>query len=203
MSNGRILNEDAWGFMNALFATKDATTIHSVQNLWTTALGPQAIFPLDPTPASPRTSFTFSVKEALTTNNEHDATIVELLVAAPASQAVTKAALDEESIKTRQVLVVSCKSALKDTPAGWTCAEEQLGQYLEEKMNHCERVYAAVAIGTKVVFFRRDRSQGGAGQMTQIHSGALDFQVPAHRRLIEGHFEEINNHGKAWAESLW
>ena len=196
MSDGRILNPDAWGFMDALAACKGATTEGPVQNLWTGVLN--ELFPSKPNPASPRSCFRVVIKVAnLASGGEPDAVLLEVRLINSATRAV-----NDGDWRARHVFIAECKSALEDTSFGWDSAEVQLTQYLEENINNSERLYAAIGIGTKVIFFKWDKAKGVdyMDQMTPMHLGALDFQTPAHRALIEEHFEEIKNHG--WDRSL-
>jgi len=168
---------------------RGATTEGPVSALWNWVLSRLFLFP-----ASPDRSYWVEIKSAaLASNHEPDVLVIEV-----------RFTNNSTTTRQRQIFIAELKSSREDTTRGWESAETQLGEYLHENINGANRLYAAVGIGTKVVFFKWDRSQGPPvrymDEMTPMHQGALDFDRAPDRRAIEGFLEQIKEDG--WDRSL-
>ncbi|RAK96807.1 uncharacterized protein BO80DRAFT_365600 [Aspergillus ibericus CBS 121593] len=100
----------------------------------------------------------------------------------------------------RQILLVECKRPSSDTPAGWENTIH--GQFLDDlsqTLNASERIYGAVAIGSKVRFYRFDGTAPANQQLVQLHQGTIDMCAPNGIGQVESMMNYIKANGWQWA----
>ncbi|PYH52450.1 uncharacterized protein BO96DRAFT_484951, partial [Aspergillus niger CBS 101883] len=79
------------------------------------------------------------------------------------------------------------------------------GQFLDDlqqTLNHSEKVFGAVAIGTKVKVFRFDRKAPVNRMITLLHRDTLDLIIPSQLIQVENMLDYIKTNGWQWASTL-
>jgi len=191
MADGQIFHEYNLSFRRNLKAAVDSTTERPIQLLWDNVLN-TFFFTPPQRGRFPETSFVIESKTAaLQTGHEADCIVVEVRYVGSST-----------NFPERQIFFVECKKNGEDTSAGWRQAETQLAQYCQLNLNHaCTSLYAAVGIGTKVLFYKWEESDGSPmNQMSPMHQGTLNFSIPADRPRIEAFLDHIKTTG--WDRSF-
>ncbi|KAK2757005.1 hypothetical protein FQN54_004973 [Arachnomyces sp. PD_36] len=175
------LNGDA-GFDSALSFIQSGSTEEVVQMVWN-------IITVTWFPS--RQGFKWGFKsQSLQNDNAPDVIVFQINMANPNPNAPQADEL--------MIMQIECKRPSQDTPAGWAGALE--GQVLDDLStsgNPSDRLYGALAIGTKVMFYRFD---GSAQQkITHLHPGKLDLTKPADRTQIEAWMTYVKQNGWQWA----
>ncbi|KAI9879003.1 MAG: hypothetical protein M1830_009872 [Pleopsidium flavum] len=169
---GTFLNIASLGFYSALTHVKPDSSENPVQILWHTIC--TSIF-------SPQQGYLIADKSINTSE-------LGILV----SQVLPTAAdpRDSEDLVKQHIFLVKCKAPNEDTPGQWALTE-----YLKNISSLSDRIYAAIAISSKVKIYRWDKRM--AGQETQVeemHPFIIDIWHEADR--VEESMLEIR--WKAW-----
>lgn len=184
MSDGQYLNASNLSFMSCMWAIKPDTAEDVVQTLWTTILA--TFFP-------PTAPYKIAIKAAvLSDSTVPDAVVFEIRNTAPGNPRNSGTLLE------KQIFMVECKRRSKDTDSEWalTGAPTQLLHYPEETTNAPgKRMFRAVAIGTKVVFYKWDRT--ASPPLVPLHQNKFDLSADSHRQAFENMIIYVRNN--AWA----
>ncbi|KAL4966489.1 uncharacterized protein BDV14DRAFT_198944 [Aspergillus stella-maris] len=102
----------------------------------------------------------------------------------------------------RQILMIECKRPSRDTLLGWD--DTIMGQFfddLEATLNASGRLFGAVAIGTKIRFYRYDGQLIPADPniLVPLHLGILDIREDADYPEIAHWMDYIKLYGYQWA----
>jgi len=170
-----ILINGNLGFYSALTHVKPESSEGPVQMLWYTIC--TSIFSVQQG---------YLIADKSTNTSERDLLVTEV-------QSTTANPRDSGDMMKRQVFRVKCKASYKDTPEEWAPTD-----YLEQVSSPSDRIYAAIAIGTKVKFYRWDKSMTRHGtQLEELHTGTIDICHEAHR--AEQYMLEIKRQAWDWA----
>ncbi|KAL4937342.1 hypothetical protein BDV06DRAFT_232643 [Aspergillus oleicola] len=102
----------------------------------------------------------------------------------------------------RQIMLIECKRPSLDTPGGWTATTEgQFDDDCSQTLNASQRLFGAVAIGRKVVFYQFDGTVGvgGAGRRVPLHPGTLDLDVQTDFVAMTQCMDQIKTQAWNWA----
>ncbi|KAL3456633.1 hypothetical protein BJX64DRAFT_270331 [Aspergillus heterothallicus] len=173
------------GFINALQLVKPNSLEETVQMVWQLIV--TEWFP-------GRDGYKYSFKgPSLANGNMPDVTVIEV-------RAVVQNPRHTPHWAERQILLVECKRPSRDTPLGW---EDTLTAQLEEDMsqtlNDSGRLFGAIAIGTKVRFYRYDGRADEGQTTTRLHQGTFDLREPAGISQVENMMNYIKAVGWQWA----
>lgn len=186
MSDGQYLNASNISFLSCLWAIKPASAEDVVQTLWTNLLA--TFFP----PTSP---YKIAIKSAvLSDSTMPDGVIFEIRNTGTGNPRDSRALLE------KQIFMVECKRPSKDTDSEWALngAPAQLMHYMEQTTNvPSNRMYGAVAIGTKVKFYRWDRT--ASPPLVLLHQDKIDLSESTHRRTFENMILYVRNYAWTWA----
>ncbi len=195
MPDGQLFNKDNLSFRVSLkHIDRDSSTDNEpVKVLWTTILA--SWFPTAP-----------SFKLVIRANPSSDA------ITQTVKQVVKNAS---EQLVVKPILMVVCKSLSNDSPTEWqecTSSNGPLVDSLEKTESDSmsidtgaddaadRRLYAALAIGAKVKFFRWSRRGPPQQQFEELHSGILDLRTNDGRVDLEAALAEISRKGWDWAQ---
>lgn len=182
MADGRIFNVSNPTFMSSFLLAKKATNEEPIQIMWNTIL--TTWFP----PIGPQ-AFKLAIKSpSLADNGQPDAIVIEVRL-------VGNTVRDSTQLREFQIFMVECKSWDYDTPSEWENAFDQLNHYLLANMNSSNKLFGAVAIGTKVVIYEWERTGLDTSSMQPIHAGTIDLQVHAHRLTLETALDRVKAQG--------
>ncbi|KAJ5627222.1 hypothetical protein N7528_004649 [Penicillium herquei] len=99
-----------------------------------------------------------------------------------------------------RLLIVRCKRPAADTPEVWE--ETVNGQFLEDlsafNKNPSKRVFGAIAIGTKVRFYKYDGNNSSALLMP-LHEGTFDLRTEEDLVEVEKTLDYVKAEGWSWA----
>ncbi|KAJ5109267.1 hypothetical protein N7456_005942 [Penicillium angulare] len=103
----------------------------------------------------------------------------------------------EGSVEERQIFLVKCKHPSRDTPLGWDETENaRTFDDLSQSLNTGGRLFAAVAIGTKVRFYKfygtADRQDD---RMSQLHRDIIDMDDPSGMVEVERMLSHVKENG--------
>ncbi|PLB53283.1 hypothetical protein P170DRAFT_434976 [Aspergillus steynii IBT 23096] len=175
------------GFFSALQLVKSQSLEEAVQYVWQTIIS---------TWFNSLDGYTVSYKAStLANNNEPDGIAIRVMELAPKIELSTDFA-------ERQILLVQCNRPSSDTPAGWDgIVENRFRDDLSQTLNDSEKLYGAVAIGTKVRFYRFDGKAPYNQQLTQLHAGAIDMNAPNGITEVENMMNYVKANGWQWAST--
>lgn len=101
--------------------------------------------------------------------NMPDVTVIEVRAIVPNPH-------NTNDLAERQILMVECKRPSSDTPSTWDdIITGQFADDISQNLNAAERPFGAVAIGTKVRFYRFDGKAALENQLSQLHQGTFDM----------------------------
>jgi hypothetical protein len=170
---------------SALTAIKPESFEEVVQILWQTII--IEWFPQ-------REGYKYAFKaQMLANDNAPDAIVIRVVAHSQNPQSSTE-------FTECPILVVECKRPSLDTPTEWNRALK--GQVLEdlyETGNSKDRIFAALAIGKKVRFYRFD----GKAQLplVPLHSDTIDMVDDAGLAQVEAMMDQVKQQGYQWAMS--
>lgn len=122
-----------------------------------------------------------------------DATVIQI-------EEHVSSGVDSEEFAERQILLVECKRPSQDTPLGWNdTIQGQFQDDLQQTLNGSERLFGAVAIGTKLKFYRFDGHAGLGNYLSPLHQGTLDLSESGDLPEIERMLNYIKANGWQWA----
>lgn len=175
------------GFTNALQLLKPHSLEETVQQVW------QEIV-IEWFPG--RYGYKWSFKApTLANNNMPDVTVIEVT-------AVVQNPRASQDWDERQIMVIECKCPSKDTPMNWEdTVDYQLMDDLSRTLNFSERLFAAVAIGKKVRFYRFDGKEARDQKLVQLHQGTFDMSDSNGIAQVEDMMNYIKANAWAWADS--
>ncbi|PWY64614.1 hypothetical protein BO83DRAFT_381842 [Aspergillus eucalypticola CBS 122712] len=174
-------------FLNTLQLIKPHSLEETVQTFWQVIVGDW--FRYDQ-------GYKLGIKgPTLANRNMPDVTVIEVM----ALQANPRSTPDWAE---RQILMVECKRPSYDTPNGWSdTIEGQFFDDLQQNLNHSEKLFGAVAIGTKVKFFRFDGKAPVHRRLTPLHRDVLDLKIPSQLVQVEDLLNYIRANGWQWAST--
>lgn len=179
-----ILNNSNLGFFSALIAVKPDSGRHVAQTLWSVICA-SIFFSQD----GYVSALNGPVMEDGTTQ-----AIYEL-------KSIAKEGVSGELIE-RQILIMEIKSASEDTPSEWRRSlDEQLVPYLDQMASNTNgRVYAAIAIGSRVRFWQWDGKAKieGASKIQLLHEVAYDMHTVGGCEKVEEVLVDIKKQGWEW-----
>ena len=199
MPDGQLYNENNDSFMSSLDAIYPHSNSDTVKILWTTILA--SWFPANK-------SFILAIK----TNPDSDSATLIL------KQISKNAAHSDEDTGSRRfverhILMLVCKTPSEDSPAaGWqecTNSDRPLVKMEIARITSTGtgmdntadgRLYTALAIGTRVKFFRwSGRGAQQQQQFEELHSGILNLRTKDDRVDVEAALAEVGRNGWDWA----
>ncbi|KAJ5720627.1 uncharacterized protein N7483_008561 [Penicillium malachiteum] len=165
-------------FHNALLHVNPQSPEQVVQDLWTVILA---------TWFSPDDGYMLKFKASTIATESMPDSIIQVI------GVVCNPEVSDSFIQ-RQVLMVECKRPSADTPKGWeTAIQNQVPDDMSQNWNTSERYYSAVAIGTKVRFFKWDGGAVDNLKLCPLHQGTFDLGSADGCMQVE----EMVNHVKA------
>jgi hypothetical protein len=186
MSDGQVFHRGNISFMSSLLASQKATIEEPVQILWTTIL--TTWFPtIEP--------YKLAFKSPITQNDlAPDGIVIEIrFTPRAASRPGGHQVNSSHDLQEFQIFFVECKRPQNDTPAEWDAARVQLCQYFEMNINYSSKMYGAIGIGTKVVFYEWNES--ASPQLQPLHASTIDLLQPAGRVELEALLKNVKLNG--------
>ncbi|GKZ81324.1 hypothetical protein AnigIFM56816_005839 [Aspergillus niger] len=174
-------------FLNTIQLIKPHSLEETVQTLWQGIV--HAWFPYEQ-------HYKFGFKGATLANrNMPDVTVIKVMALQPNPRSSPDWA-------ERQIMMIECKRPSYDTPNGWNdTIEGQFLDDLQQTLNHSEKLFGAVAIGTKVKFFRFDGKAPVNRMLTPLHRDTLDLKIPSQLIQVENMLDYIKTNGWQWAST--
>ena len=182
------------GIYSALSAIKPDSTEMPVQILWQVLI---------PTAFPSQLGFKYGFKSpVLATNHLPDVVVFKIIRTGFVQRQSTDCV-------EKQIFFVECKAPYLDRPGAWY--ETGNGQLVDYMMNSTNavttvntgagprramRAYGAVAIGSKVQFYKFDSQ--AARRLTPLHPRPFEMNNAADRRNIEAQLDNVRANGWAW-----
>lgn len=186
MADGRILNFDNPAIYSAVTLAQKAFNEEPVQIMWNMILTTWF-------PAIGSQVFKVAIKSpSLASNGEPDGIVIEV-------RFVGGRPRDSTGLEEWQIFMVECKPPDHDTPTGWRDATEQLDDYLLANTNPSRKLFAAIAIGTRVIVYQWERVNFKS--ITRpIHPGILDLSEGEDRATFETTLDVVKSQG--WTDAV-
>jgi hypothetical protein len=178
--------QDHIGIASALSAIKPDSHEEVVQMLW-------QLIVIEWFPS--RQGYKYGFKAPLLTgNNAPDVIVIQIMERVPNPRA-------SGDFTERQIMLVECKKPSADTPAGWeNTVNGQVFDDLSASGNPSNRLFGAVAIGTKVRFYRFDgNASTRQQQLVQMHGGTIDIATTAGVTQVESWMNHVKQQGWQWS----
>lgn len=177
---------DNLGIASALASIKPTSNDKVVQILWQSIIA--TWFP-------PYEGYKWGFKSPLlTTSNATDGIAIQIVAC------VVNPRLSTDFTE-YVIMLLECKRPSDDTPSGWDNTVK--GQFLDDLEaigNPKAKCFGAVAIGTKVRFYRFDgRQQTLPQKLVQIHQGDIDLSTDAGRFEVGQMMDTVKAQGWQWA----
>ncbi|KAJ9202493.1 hypothetical protein DTO164E3_2933 [Paecilomyces variotii] len=174
------------GIASALASIKPTSNEEVVMILWQTIIA--TWFP-------PYQGYKWGFKsQLLTTSNEPDGIVIQIVACVPNPRLSTE-------FTEFAIMLLECKRPSDDTPSGWESTVK--GQFLDDLEtigNPDPKCFGAVAIGTKVRFYRFDgREETLPQKLVQIHQGDIDLSTDAGRFEVGQMMDTVKAQGWQWA----
>jgi hypothetical protein len=135
--------------------------------------------------------------KSATTQNDHapDGIVIEIrFTARTASRPGRNHQVnDSNEILEFQNFFVECKRPQCDTPAEWDNAREQLCHYLEINTNGSSRLYGAIGIRTKAIFYEWNKSL--TPSLRPLHASTIDVSESSGRVELEALLQHVKVNG--------
>lgn len=172
------------GFISALFKIKPHSLEETVQVTWQAIIA--TWFPV------PRGYRCHPKRPCLTNNNMPDAVVIQVIALDP------NPINQDEDFAERQILLVECKRPSLDTPQEWDdTVKGQFQDDLSTNLNSSEKDFRAVAIGTKVKFYRFD-GQSTSQPLEPLHQGTIDMATDSGITEVERMMDYIKTNAWQW-----